>query len=864
MLFELSRVDLGALPAPEIIIVGGGAVGLTMAAELARKQRRVLLLEAGTKRVSRESQALMEGASWEGFPLVGLHSGRFRVLGGGTNFWGGQLVPMDQAVFLDRPWREETAWPIAPEEIQAYYRRAFELIGMRQQLEDPEVWKRLGITPPASSSNIDLIFTRWAPEPNFAQLFAEDIEKSPNLTVLLDAQVTAFEMENDRVVGARTKSLSGREATFRAPFVVLANGTVEIARLLMLPLASGQPAPWSGNPWLGKGFLDHVDCDAGSAYPIDKERFHEIFDNAYIDGVKYSPKLKLACDAQMKHELGSIAGHFLFNSSLSEHLAFAKSFVKSLMRGRFDVDLKSLPREALFILRFSLPLVLRYIFYRRMYNPADLGIQLRLTSEQRALMSSAITLSEERDCLGVPQVKVVWKVEEAEIATLSRFALMLAEYIEGAGLARIELDPRLAAGDPAFLQGIDDANHQMGGARMAGDAAGGVVDANLRVFGAQNLFVAGAAVYPSSGFPNPTFTAIALGLRVCDSIVDALQNDRTPESKAESRVEPLARRHPKIAGVETTPLGFGCAYLTAGWEQRKSSRLIHAALEGGIRHFDVAPSYGMGSAEDALGAALVGRRSEVTIASKAGLARPQVKSYVMAARALAAPIRRALPMITRGVGSKVVQGARRQFGLPVIEASLTESLRRLRTDYLDLFFLHQAEPEDVTDEVLRFLDDLRSKGLVRWIGVASDRSACETIAVAHPGFFDAFQYSWSILNHDCPPFGGARLTLTHRALLNALQPVGEWLSQRPDACQRLSEAAQMDLSAERNLADVLLSCALLANEDGIVLASSRKTQRVRRLGEVMENQSLKNSARAFLAAFPQEAGTYFGSEARPA
>jgi choline dehydrogenase-like flavoprotein len=82
------------------------------------------------------------------------------------------------------------------------------------------------------------------------------------------------------------------------------------------------------------------------------------------------------------------------------------------------------------------------------------------------------------------------------------------------GLADVELDERVLRRDPAFMASFDDANHHMGMARMSVDASSGVVDADLRVHGSRNLYVAGAAVYPSTGFPNPTFTAMALGLRL--------------------------------------------------------------------------------------------------------------------------------------------------------------------------------------------------------------------------------------------------------------------------------------------------------------------------------------------------------------
>jgi choline dehydrogenase-like flavoprotein len=523
MILDLETHDPHTFANPHVIIVGAGAVGLTLAVDLVRSGRRVLVLEAGPRYMTKHSQSLMETASWQGFSLKGLHLGRVRALGGTTNLWGGQLVQMEPSVFGKRPWLTDTSWPVTEAELTPYYQRAFDLLGLQKRIpDDRDVWDRLKIRPPENSRDIELFFTRWAPEPSFARLYDSEIGKGINLGVVVNAQVTALKMEGERVSGVKAKALSGRELTFAAPVVVLANGTVEIVRLLQLRLADGQKPGWSDNQWLGKGFLDHLDCYAGHVQPIDKARFHEIFDNAYLSGIKYSPKLRLSSDAQMRHGMASVAGHFLFNSSVAEHLSFAKTFVRSLLRGRPEANVSALPRELWSMAQIALPMAYRYVRNRRMYNPADRGIQLRITAEQRPMMANRISLVSEKDALGIPQVTVHWSVADDEIETLARFGELLADYLGANGLAAIDLDPGLKSRDPDFLKGVDDANHQMGGARMAETARDGVVDADLRVFGTQNLYVAGAAVYPTTGFPNPTFTAIALGLRLASKLKASL------------------------------------------------------------------------------------------------------------------------------------------------------------------------------------------------------------------------------------------------------------------------------------------------------------------------------------------------------
>lgn len=504
----------------DIMIVGSGAVGMTMAVDLARKGHRVALLEAGPVKPAQSSQKYFEMARAVGHVLPGLHVGRFRCVGGTTHFWGGQLVPFEPIVFEDRPWVNAANWPIRAEDIDAFYQPTFDILGMKQvERDDGAVWDKLGVTAPPKTERVQPIFTRWTPESNFAIHFAKDVQDNPNLTLIQMAQVGAL-VTNDqghvtgvelRFEGQDPKVLCGKK-------IVLANGTIEISRLLQLPAHGSSSAPWAGNPWIGKGFFDHVDSYTGSVHPVDKRKFMDTFENAVIDGLKYSPKLRLSDEIQRQENLLEISGHFVFNSSLSETIANLKIVIKGLMRGRLDKSRLKNPLALFSALRFIGPMALRYIRYRRIMNLTDGGIQLRLTSEQSALRDSEIRLTEEKDAFDMPVVEVDWKIGDEVIHTLAEFAEYLRDYLKETGLAEVKIDPQLLARDPAYLDKVDDANHQMGGARMATNARDGVVDANCKVFGTEGLYVAGAAIYPTSGFANPTFTAIAFGMRLADHL----------------------------------------------------------------------------------------------------------------------------------------------------------------------------------------------------------------------------------------------------------------------------------------------------------------------------------------------------------
>jgi choline dehydrogenase-like flavoprotein len=518
---ENAPLDLEA----DVIIIGAGAVGLMMAVELARSGSQVLVLEAGGSGVSAESQAYFSSARSIGHPLQGLHRGRYRALGGTTTFWGGQLAALDPLTYQHRPWLADVRWPIGHADVEPYYARVFSLLGMDEQIaDDSEVWRRLRVTPPEAVGDLTLFFTRWAPEPNFARLFEADILRAPKLTVIVNAPVTALQTDSNghRVTHVQINAGAKGALTARARVYVMASGAIETPRLLLSDLATGQAPPWSGNHWIGRGFMDHVGCVGGTVTPLDRRRFHNLFDNVVLDGIKYQPKIKLSEQAQVERKLLSVSADFVFHSSISEHVSNAKILFKVLfkaaLKGKTDVKLLKSAAQVISLFRYTAPMIGRYIRDHRVYSFADRGISVGLNVEQKPLVSSAVLLREERDALGMPLIDVDWEIDGGEIETLACFAEMLAEYLAKNGLARLDINPTLANRDVAVIAGAYDTSHHMGTTRMASDPSAGVVDGNMKVHGIENLYVAGAAVYPTTGFQNPTFTAMALGLRLAASL----------------------------------------------------------------------------------------------------------------------------------------------------------------------------------------------------------------------------------------------------------------------------------------------------------------------------------------------------------
>lgn len=308
---------------------------------------------------------------------------------------------------------------------------------------------------------------------------------------------------------------------------------------------------------------------------------------------------------------------------------------------------------------------------------------------------------------------------------------------------------------------------------------------------------------------------------------------------------------PHLSGSNflTTSLGLGCAALSAGSSRHHNRRLVDAAFLAGIRHFDVAPPYGMGTAEDVLGDALKGRRQQVTVTTKVGIARPRQVRAVMLARSLAAPVRRLVPQLTRRIGASTYRGltSRPRFNPSFVEGSVHESLRFLQTDYLDILLLHEVSPADITTELLEILDNFRRRGIVRLVGTATSYESTRTISLKHSTFFDVWQYSWCLLDEGLPPLPG--FAITHGSIQRAVAATRSWLSQQSTRTRHLSDEAGVDLTLGDNLAHTLLGAALAHNPNGITLVSTRQKSRIESNSKLLTDDTFVRAGRALASAF---------------
>jgi aryl-alcohol dehydrogenase-like predicted oxidoreductase len=213
-------------------------------------------------------------------------------------------------------------------------------------------------------------------------------------------------------------------------------------------------------------------------------------------------------------------------------------------------------------------------------------------------------------------------------------------------------------------------------------------------------------------------------------------------------------RYTKRNDLPASLLGFGCGAVLGRVGRNESLRAMAAAWDMGINLFDTARSYGYGESEGLLGEFLAGKRDKAIISTKFGILPERQQGWKQAAK----PVIRGLLKFAPGARSIVRRGVRtqmapNQFTVLVLRSSIEESLRRLRTDYVDILFLHSA-PASVLDQgdLIEELERLVTEGKVRRAGISADPEVIGTaidraLPVLRAMQFPANIFDLAVTNH---------------------------------------------------------------------------------------------------------------------
>lgn len=467
----------------DFCIIGGGPAGITLALRLAGSGWSVVLVEGGGHEYSQRSQALYTCPS--SALDVYAHETRLRFLGGTSNHWAGRCRPFEPSDFAVPPVGNLPGWPIAFSEVERYLAGAMAIVDLPTGS---------GFTPINGALNggeFDADRFLLSPPTRFAQKYAEDLRESDGLDLFINCNCVDLEFApaSGRIAAVVVSDYNRNRERLRAKNFILATGAIENARQLLNSESLVAHGIVSRDGFVGRCFMEHLNVDMGTFILQEGQRTEpsqyfttEAFTSAYQSGK------------------GNITTTVLSEVRTYGMTAKVKGFFENLMceiGAAHKID---------YIAKFNCP--------------GD-GVISTLI-EQFPSVNSRISLLNERDELGVAKVSIHWELSPADRHTIKSIGLEMAKRFAETGLGFVKLNDYVY--DTSVPLKMTPHAHHMGTTRMAATPEQGVVDTNCRVFGTDNLYIAGSSIFSTGGACNPTMPLLQFVLRLADHLNEKMRS----------------------------------------------------------------------------------------------------------------------------------------------------------------------------------------------------------------------------------------------------------------------------------------------------------------------------------------------------
>lgn len=506
----------------DVAVIGAGVAGQTIAAALADAGRHVLLVESGGGDYHPAVQALADGDS-AGLDYYRLDEARLRFFGGTAAIWGGRSCRLDPIDFERRDWVPLSGWPFGADVLAPWYDAAEAMLGFAPVATMPP-----GPFDPALVAGRLWRFDLEADRFTLAR--RPDIADHPRIRLLCHATAVHLGLAPDgaRVESVTLSDLGGTRREVRPQQLVIACGGLENARLLLLSDDVACAGVGNGNDWVGRCFMEHPH---GRGATIVTDRPEALLRATQFRRDHHCLTMpSLTPSEAVQRARGGLNTSFTLAARkpvggsptlIDRGFRLARdNFATPVRRwrGRFTA-LRDWSRRAQLRVDPWRPGALVRLGLR------DVSAVLR--AEQVPDPASRVTLSAERDPLGLRRTCLDWRLNALDKHGARVAIDALAEAVARAGLGEVRIAPWLEepgpdwAFDPMVGKHWIGGFHHLGTTRMADDPRKGVCDGWGRVHGVANLTIAGSSLFPTGGWANPTLTIMALALRQAERIASA-------------------------------------------------------------------------------------------------------------------------------------------------------------------------------------------------------------------------------------------------------------------------------------------------------------------------------------------------------
>ncbi len=516
MHIDARELENNSLIEGDICIVGAGAAGISIALDWLDTSYKVILLEGGGFNYDTRVQQLYQGKT-TGQKYYPLMSSRLHSFGGTTALWGGFCAPFDAIDFKKRDWVEHSGWPISKKDLDPFYKRAKDKLDLHSDNYSIDYWQKKDISRKSLPIDKNVVWDKiwqFSRPSRFGVKYKDTIIEAKNIHLYTFANVTEI-LANENISEIKEviiKNYRGKTHKVKANYFILACGAIQNSRLLLTSNKQMSVGLGNQNDIVGKYFMEHVEIKSAELW-LTKPFSMDLY---MLNSKKTKARAELAITSDIQEKFKILNG----TASL-EPLTKARHMESQIEHWKNEDLRKNAYRRTLWE-----KIINRALIYKESrIKSINTAYELFTRIEQAPNPLSRITLGKEKDSLGVPKANLHWVLTSFEKRSIRKIYEIIGQQIGKAAIGRVKLMDYLQdENDESWPEFTSGGWHHMGTTRMHNNPKNGVVDSNCKVYDIDNLFIAGSSCFTTAGAVNPTFTLVALSLRLSDFLKEKLKH----------------------------------------------------------------------------------------------------------------------------------------------------------------------------------------------------------------------------------------------------------------------------------------------------------------------------------------------------
>jgi len=505
----------------DICIIGAGVAGISIALEWMNKNKKVILLEGGGFKYDDTVQNLYKG-TLTGQKYYPMKSSRIHAFGGTSSAWMGMCSPLDEIDFKKRDWINNSGWPINRKDLDPYYKRASPYLDLGPYEYDVDYWTSKDPLYNPFQFDKDKIWNKmwqWSSPTRFGIKYKEIIINSENINLYTYANVIDIKANEElsSINEVIIKNYANKKHKVRAKYFILACGAIQNSRILLASNSQNKNGLGNSEDLVGRYFMEHPEIISGEAWLIKPHKM-KIY-GIGTKGPQFPPRAEIAITEREQERLQILNGTIRLKNIISSR--YFKPNIETWQSENPNENIKNWGGKNHKSLLGKVKMKINNLVESRTIGIEN-AYQLYIRLEQSPNPNSRVKLIKDKDSLGVPRVNLNWELTSLEKISIKKIIETLGLELGSFDIGRVNLLEFLRNDNENLHPDYNGGWHQMGTTRMHNNSKKGVVDSNCKVHGINNLFIAGSSCFPTAGAVNPTFSIVAISIRLSDYIKEII------------------------------------------------------------------------------------------------------------------------------------------------------------------------------------------------------------------------------------------------------------------------------------------------------------------------------------------------------